>query len=146
MEDDLILSAFITESIGLDITAIEATTIAAVQSQVDLALKDGLSVESLRQSIADVFDGFSQTRALTIARTEVGSAASFGQMVGAVASGATTKVWLTSRDSHVRGNHDHMEQEAVPINNTFSNGGRFPSDPSLSAGERINCRCAMSFR
>jgi len=146
MPAEAAIDAFIQESIAQDITQIEQTTIAAVQAQVLQAEQQGLTVESLRQAITDVFTGFTSQRALTIARTEVGSAASFGQLVGATLAGATQKIWLTSRDEHVRTAHDSMEQETVMVDGIFSNGGRFPSDPGLSAEQRINCRCAMSFR
>lgn len=60
------------------------------------------------------------------------------------------KVWVTMRDERVRPSHFEADTQAVPANLRFKlrsadgvgwDHGRFPRDPDLPIGNRINCRC-----
>lgn len=54
------------------------------------------------------------------------------------------QTWETMQDSRVRDAHEHAQGQTVSINGLFTVGGelcRYPGDPSLSAANRINCRC-----
>ncbi len=51
------------------------------------------------------------------------------------------KMWLTSGSSAVRDEHIPLHRETVGINETFSNGLRFPHDPNGSAKQVVNCVC-----
>jgi len=75
-----------------------------------------------------------------------GAGASRGQFLSGVMVGATHKIWQTAGDSHVRDKHARVNGEVVGINERFSNGGLYPVDSRLSAGQRINCRCSMMFK
>jgi uncharacterized protein with gpF-like domain len=62
--------------------------------------------------------------------------------------GYTHKIWNTERDRRVRDTHQKVDNKVVPINKPFIVGGakaQFPGDPSLPPGERINCRCYLTF-
>ncbi len=69
------------------------------------------------------------------------------------------KIWVTMRDDRVRLSHERTDGQAIPANLRFKvpkvNTGddindvrfghdlaRYPRDPSLPIGNRINCRCS----
>jgi uncharacterized protein with gpF-like domain len=57
------------------------------------------------------------------------------------------QMWNTSLDGAVRDSHT-IEGQTVALGESFTlDGGAqalFPADPTLSAGDRINCRCFVS--
>ena len=63
----------------------------------------------------------------------------------------TGKEWVSGSDDRVRdGEFDHLEADGqqVLLNEPFIVSGEelmFPGDPSGSAGNVINCRCAQVF-
>jgi hypothetical protein len=78
---------------------------------------------------------------------------------GARAGAPPVKVWLTARDERVRPSHVRTDGQAIPANlrykvprpdvgndvgdeRTGHELAREPRDPSLSIGNRANCRCA----
>ena len=139
------IDKLISESIALDVQHVEDATITSIQEQGRNAVAENMPVAMLTTAINDIFDGFASTRSLTIARTEIGSASSFAQMVSGSEAGMTHKVWR-SGGAHVRDSHAAMDGETVGIHDKFSNGGLYPCDPELSAAERINCRCYLQFK
>lgn len=130
-------------------SAIEAGTVSMITAQVADGLGQGLTIADLQQDILDA-GTFSPERALRISRTVTGSAASVGQLTSGALSGATTKIWQASGFG-VRKAHGDRNGERVDINGRFSIqlkstvGPRFPGDPEISAGDRINCRCSLTF-
>lgn len=132
-----------------DLGHIEETTAALVTEQVEQARAEGWDTQQLRQAIEDV-GVFSSTRALRLSRTLAGTSASIGQMTGAETAGATKKVWRTAADGEVRADHIDRSGETVDIAGEFSLQvgtvpPRFPLDPRIAPGDRINCRCSMTF-
>ena len=99
-------------------------------------------------------------RANTIARTESLNALRAGRdegirqaiEQGAIAPGATQKVWDSTGDSRVRPDHAQMNGQSVGLNEAFvaPGGSRlmYPGDSSLGAGadQIINCRCVVDYR
>ncbi len=128
---------------------IDDATIDMIKEQVNDAVSQGLPTSSVSQALTDV-GVFSPERALRIARTVTGTAASVGQYVAGRETGAQTKTWHTS-GAGVRSAHSARSGETVGINDTFSIqlgssvGPRFPGDPNISAADRVNCRCSLSF-
>lgn len=51
------------------------------------------------------------------------------------------KTWIASGLPNSR--HEDMDGETVPIDEAFSNGGMWPGDPVLGAGEVSNCGCEV---
>lgn len=145
---DSIQAAIIEQSVILEtISAINKTTTAIITDQAANAAIEGMTVQAVKDAIMDA-GAFSSERALRIARTETGTASSIGQLTSAHNSGATHKTWHTS-GFEVRTIHQNRSGETVEINQRFSsqNGSspRYPCDPNASAGDRINCRCSMTF-
>lgn len=87
-------------------------------------------------------------------RTElltVQSSASWTQMGKAAESFPDLQqVWMSTGDERTRDDHLAAHGQVVAVGETFTVGGeeaRFPRDPNLSPGQRINCRCdAVPFR
>jgi len=144
VEDPLMEALDSEMDILREMTDIQEATIIKIETQMKEGVKQGWTTAELQQAILDtgIFDS---ARALRIARTVTGAAASQGQWLSGVLTGATHKSWSTAGDSHVRERHQRMNGETVEINESFSNGGRYPGDSLLSAAERINCRCALMF-
>lgn len=91
-------------------------------------------------------DGLLSLRGEVIGRTESMTALGEAQMEGfrqAVDNGAiraqdVRRVWRTARDARVRDSHKAMEGESVGLDQPFSNGRMFPSEPG--------CRCVVESR
>lgn len=133
-----------------EISAIEAATISRVRAQIDDAIENGKSIGDLQQALEDV-GAFTPERALRIARTVTGAAGNLGQVIAATEGGATTKRWETSGFG-VRAQHEERDGEvaaiAEPFTGTASANGvypMYPLDPRLAPGDRINCRCVVTF-
>lgn len=56
------------------------------------------------------------------------------------------KQWDAALDANTRTSHQHVDGEIREVDEKFSNGLLFPSDPKGSAAEVINCRCALLHR
>lgn len=90
----------------------------------------------------EVFAAMAGARAAIYAASRVTTVWNFGRGVGASAAGATAKTWRTT-SSNPRSEHAAIDGETVPIGDTFSNGARWPGDPSLPPEERANCACTF---
>lgn len=53
------------------------------------------------------------------------------------------KQWDATLDGRTRESHQAVDGEIRELDEPFSNGLMYPSDPNGSAGEVINCRCAL---
>lgn len=111
----------------------------------------GESVPDLAQRVQDAL-GVAETRAVTIARTEVVGASNAGSL-GAVEAlgeyGPARKVWLATVDSRTRESHMDADGQEVALDEPFQVGGydlEFPGDPAGPAEEVINCRCTVIYR
>lgn len=114
-------------------------------------LQDGLSNEQIQRQIREGFP-MSRRRALTISRTETGTASMTADYVGAqqlaLEGYPVKKTWLATMDSRTRDSHSYMNGQTVGINEYFNvNGFRMsrPLDPGGPASEVINCRCTMTY-
>jgi HK97 family phage portal protein len=102
-----------------------------------------LTVNELQESIFSVMQD-SRARALRIARTETTSAANGVEYVSHNIAGVKTHMWLAALDENTRDSHlACMREGDIAVGTKFSNGLRFPGDPSGEAGEVVNCRCSL---
>lgn len=145
----VIESALQREGVVLtDLAHIQNNLVATILAQTEYVVTNGLPYSALAQALTDT-GVFSPERALRIARTTAGTATSLGQLEAGRISGATHKMWLTSK-FETREAHSAREGEVVPMNGRFSVqignvGPRYPLDHEIAAGDRINCRCFMTF-
>jgi HK97 family phage portal protein len=98
------------------------------------------SAGQLQERVREVFN-FTESRSLTIARTET------GQCMAAARDAAMDKLkvesieWGTAGDGEVRDTHAAQAGMQRKRGQTFPNGCRYPCDPEGAAGEIISCRC-----
>jgi len=86
-------------------------------------------------------------KAVTVARTEIGSAVNNARFVEMKAQGFEQHQWLTAADELVRGggddefDHASCDGQVRKIGQKFSCGLEFPMEPGGAPGNVINCRC-----
>lgn len=129
------------------VTEIADTTRERLNRAVRRGIEENLSNRELARELRR-FVGTS--RAVTIARTESHAAAQAGQLDVATASGVVKKkVWVSAEDDRTRPGHAEADGQEVDIDEPFIVDGEelmFPGDPSGSAGNVINCRCAVVYK
>jgi hypothetical protein len=116
------------------------------------AVAAGEGQQAAGQGIRDLTD-IAVSRAARIARTETHAAYQAGSQAQAQELADTgvpmLKIWIAADDARTRDSHRNADGQTVPIDGHFTVGGqqlKHPGDPSGSAGEVINCRCAMGYR
>lgn len=96
--------------------------------------------------LAELFD-LRRSEANRIAWTETGKAYNFGTLEGFRQSEVVAKKeWLAVDDEHTRDAHREADGQVVGLEEFFLVDGElleFPGAPGASAGNAINCRCAM---
>jgi hypothetical protein len=146
----------------------EATTRAMVFQTIQSGLDQHLNLLQIADLMDDAW-AFDYKRAMLVARTESTTALNFGhyvvseEMINDPQSAVDGREWLSILDGSTRPAHAEANgQQVVKLKNgswvvrqneavigegrTFIVGGeraRFPGDPSLSAGNRIQCRCTL---
>ena len=132
-------------------TSISDTDYNDVQDVITSGLEDGLGVEEIASNIRGITD-LTPFRAATLARTETHAAATYGAIEEARQAsdeiGITLqKEWLPTLDDRTRPAHAEMANtDPIPLDDLFDVGGEQmdrPGDPSASAENTINCRCAL---
>jgi HK97 family phage portal protein len=121
---------------------ITATTFSKLKNQFTEAFANNENRSELIKRIQNVYDGFTEGRSKTIARTEVHGATIQGTIDGFKQSGVQTKIWVAVMDDVTRDSHAMVDGEEVPLNMYFSNGMYAPGT-SGDPGEDINCRCVI---
>ena len=101
------------------------------------------TVAQLQDRVREVYN-FTESRSLTIARTETGQAAAPARNAAMEMLGVTRQEWTTAGDNDVRDIHAIMDGEEVDLGEPFSNGLAYPCDPAGDAEETINCRCVAA--
>jgi HK97 family phage portal protein len=141
---------FAQEEAARKVTQICGFTRERLRTLVTEAVAAGDSLQTLAAAIRSEYAGWRSSRAATIARTEVGSAANWG----AHTAGQQTisdygleaeKVWIATRDDRTRNSHQRISGERAAASATFSNGLLYPHDPRGRADEVVNCRCALAW-
>ncbi len=137
------LEASLNKRAEFFISSINETTFTQLVTQFTESAEAGESRNDLIKRIQNTYTDISKGRANVIARTEVHSAVENGTLQGYKQGNMPIKIWVAVLDSETRDSHAEMDGEEVPIDNAFSNGLMFPSDPNGSAEETINCRCQI---
>lgn len=128
---------FVNEEGSTLITGISKTTREAINDAIAVGLEEGLSVKAIADKVG-ALGVFGDARADLIARTELTrafngapneSVKEFARLSGR----RFVKTWSGALDDVEREEHVALEGETVDVEETFSNGLDFPSEP--------NCRC-----
>lgn len=123
------------------IVRVTQTTKDTIKELLNEAIAGQWTMPELRDRIIGI-EGIGRRRANVIARTEVISALNFGSNAAAQKAPILfIKEWLSTLDKRTRRTHVQLNGEQQELNVPFSNGGQYPGDPTLSAKERIQCRC-----
>ncbi|HCG01102.1 MAG TPA: phage portal protein [Chloroflexi bacterium] len=94
--------------------------------------------------IKALFAAYMIGRVVQIATSRVASVGGLASQVAARQSDARTKTWVVT-SANARPSHEAMSGETVGLNETFSNGGNGPGDPSMGADEVAGCTCTLEF-
>lgn len=114
------------------------STRAMINGLIETAVEEGWSTDTLRDEILAAH-AFSESRAETIARTEIALAQMGGHVGAAQEAGVTKKRWSTSQDDHVSDDCVQCEDDGeIGIDELFSTGVSAPP-------HHPNCRCAITF-
>lgn len=125
------------------------TTYRSIQDAMVQGVAEGEGIPGIASRIQHVFDVANESRATTIARTEVVSAYNAGKRTQSetlpddVAAG---QEWVATRDGRTRDSHASADGQVVPKGEPFTVGGVqafYPGDTSLPAKETVNCRCTV---
>lgn len=116
-----------------------------VRESVIASIQEGDSVALASQRIRNLYEGFSDQRALVIAQTEMGYAFNSGAFELYGQAGIPQHEWLSAGDADVRDAHLAAEAHGpIPVGETFPNGLRYPNDPAGGPEEVVNCRCTTA--
>lgn len=133
-----------------------ATASAVIMQTMANAVTNPIAAEpeNVANAIANRIGGQnSVSRAMTIARTETHKAANVSQYTraesAATDSGLDVVVeWISTNDGRVRDSHKNANGQTRPMGQPFNVGGesmKYPSDPTASAANVINCRCVLGY-
>lgn len=145
------LKRFITTEGAAAVRGITETTRKLVRGVLTEAAATGDSVQVAAKKLRDRVAGVSKERAVVIVRTELVSAGNQGSLLGAQATGLRLdKCWLATPGPRTRPEHQAADGQRAPLQDGFFTVGgepaRYPGDPILSAGMRVNCRCAIIYK
>lgn len=118
-----------------------------IASAVSAGRKSGMGIGQIANLVNKaVFGGMAESRSQLIARTETVGALNEGEFDTAKDSGVMAeKEWLTQGDDRVRPAHEDLDEERIPIGESFGNGLMYPGDQAGDADEVINCRCTLLY-
>jgi SPP1 gp7 family putative phage head morphogenesis protein len=102
------------------------------------AMDEGLSVLNTAARLGERLPELNRSRSELIARTELHRASVGASDIQARASGVVrSRIWRATNDSRTRPEHAAMHGEEVGLDEPFSNGLDYPSEP--------NCRCYVEY-
>jgi len=113
------------------------------------AVSEGWTIPQLSDELAQLYAGFKPPRSERIARTETNKAYNLGTQWGYVQEGVKKRGWLSALDARTRVmpfDHVSAHGEEQPMGKPFERTGEpmdYPGDPNGSAGNIVNCRCAI---
>lgn len=104
---------------------------------------DDAAQDTARETIEDIL---SEDRLGLWADASTKDATGFGSQEGARRSGAVRKMWVHNGSSHPRADHAAMNGETVDMDDTFSNGMRWPHDwGGGDADDIVGCNCDIAY-
>lgn len=131
--------------LGEDVTMLKKR----ITAEVSRSIATGVSFAVTAKQLAGK-TRIGYNNAIRIARTEghrIQNQATMNVMEQAKDRGAdVVKQWDATLDGKTRDSHVAVDGEIREVDERFSNGLKFPGDPSGSAAEVINCRCQLMQR
>ena len=118
-----------------------------IRAQITSSILQGESIQDIAKRLMQRIPEMNKASAVRTARTAVTSAQNGGRLASyekAEQMGIKVrKVWVATKDGDTRRSHQRMDGETVDWDEDFSNGLRFPGDPSGKPKEVYNCRCTV---
>lgn len=115
---------------------VNQTTRERINEAISAGLEAGEGMIQISDRISSVYQDFPLWRSDLIARTESTAANNEGMLEAYRQSEvATHKEWIATKDDRTRPEHMALDGEIVKIDELFSNGLKYPSEP--------NCRCVI---
>jgi len=164
-EDDLfqqLIDQYIEQYGAQKVLQILETTRKQVMGVIREGQQEGLGIEEIARLLREAVPEFSRIRSRVIARTETHGSSQYAQYRTAQQSTRPlVKQWNSVEDGRTRSivlddTYDHrvIDEQRVALEQPFMVptifGTReplmYPGDPAGTAGNVINCRCAMTFR
>lgn len=158
MSDPRIIEAFSNQMVKLT-EGVTSRLAQNVKDSILETLRNSDSIGTLQERIKADLDAIktslnegdgvfarNEARALNIARTETGHAASTARYLQFLAEGVEEIQWIDEEDDVVRESHAHKSGvggEVVKLGTRFSNGLLHPHDPNGQAKEVCGCRCTF---
>lgn len=117
-----------------------------IRSEVSRGVATSLPYKDIARNL-NMQTNIGLNRAMRIARTEghhVQVSSSYETSQRAKENGADVlKQWSAALDGRTRESHARVDGEIRELDEPFSNGMMYPSDPAGGASEVVNCRCAL---
>ncbi|MCF8218772.1 MAG: phage head morphogenesis protein [Bacteroidales bacterium] len=151
------MAAYARKYVGQNIKIVGDTSKVIIQNLlrdiVPEILEQGLGAGEaqtmLRDRIESEWHRFKRFRTERIVRTETTAASNVGSLKGVRSTGIPhEKIWTAAFDERTREAHANANMQRVDTDKAFTVGGEnldHPGDPSGSAGNIINCRCALTY-
>lgn len=118
-----------------------------IRAQITSSILQGESISDIAKHLMQRIPEMNKASAVRTARTAVTSAQNGGRLASYEKADQmgikVRKVWVATKDSDTRRSHRRMDGETVDWDEDFSNGLRFPGDPSGKPEEVYNCRCTV---
>ena len=136
------LSGTLYEAMGVNTNDLKKS----IRNEVSRGISNAYSYQDIARNINNSM-GIGLNKSIRIARTEghrVNQQSTYDAMEKAKKNGANVvKQWDATLDAKTRTSHQKVDGEIKELDETFSNGLRFPGDPQGKASEVINCRCVL---
>jgi len=111
-------------------------TLEGLERTLSEGIESSEGIQALSKRVADMFGEYSSYRSERIARTEATAANNEGSIEAFKQSEIIKgKEWIATMDARTREEHAALNGEIVGLNDSFSNGLQYPSEP--------NCRCVV---
>lgn len=142
-EQNILLSEGVTSATSRKVRSAILRVLSGIEPTV-ASLRELIkaNLPALTKELKAVF-GSKDARALAISVTETNGATEAANFIQMGEAGVATKRWKI-QDDNARDTHKAQAAAgAIPYEQAFPNGGQYPLDPALPAGERVNCRCKL---
>lgn len=117
-----------------------------IQAEVSRGVASNISFKDIARNL-NMQAGIGLNKAMRIARTEGHGvqiqAANDAQHKAKAAGADVVKQWDAALDGKTRDSHRQVDGQIRELDEKFSNGMMYPSDPAGGASEVVNCRCAL---
>lgn len=132
-------------ALGVNVKKLKKT----ITQEISRGIASSLPYSDIARNISSVSKA-PLSRAKTIARTEghrIQQTSARDAQYAAKKKGAdVVKQWDAALDGQTRDSHARVDGEIRELDEKFSNGLKYPGDPSGGAAEVVNCRCTANTR